>query len=622
MTHELLGTVRDAWPYVASALLALGLGPLLYRFSRAQPALMPALDGFVLVSVGGLVTLFLLPRSIDAIGIWAIAAVLAGLAIPTLVERFGGIAHGRVHAVGLVIALVGLLLHTVLDGMALVGGGDDEHEGGLLALAVVLHRLPVGVAVWWLVRPAYGVRAALLVLALIAGGTFLGVFFGAAQIAGLEGNGVALFQALVAGTLLHVVLHGAGGPAPGGTERGRRLAQGMGGLAGAAVVLAVPGHGHEDGLARYGERFLELALDSAPALLLGYALAGVVVVALPRAPLDWLKGGGAFREAARGMAFGIPIPVCSCGVVPVYQGLIQKGAPAAAAMAFLVATPELGVESILLSLPLLGGELTAARLIAAMIVALVVGWLVGRTVAPAPGPARDDGAPEARRPLLARAQQALRHGLGEVVDDTGAWILLGLAIAAAVEPSSLAPLLASLPKGADVLVAALIGLPIYVCASGATPIAAALLFAGMSPGAALAFLLAGPATNVTTFGVLSAMHGRRVALAFGASVIAASVGLGLVVNAVLQPPGGPAAPPVVDDGTGPLAVVALVLVGAAFLASFLRLGPRGFLEPVVRVSVRGHDDEHGHDHHEHAEHAEHDETPAPKTGCGSCGCGH
>ena len=123
---------------------------------------------------------------------------------------------------------------------------------------------------------------------------------------------------------------------------------------GVLVVFAVPHDEHHAGTLGYAQRFLHLMLETSPALLIGYALAGALKVALPRASLGWVSRGGSLSQAVRGMAFGIPIPICSCGVVPVYQGLVKRGVPAAAGMAFLVATPELGIESLLLSIPLLG----------------------------------------------------------------------------------------------------------------------------------------------------------------------------------------------------------------------------------------------------------------------------
>jgi hypothetical protein len=283
------------------------------------------------------------------------------------------------------------------------------------------------------------------------------------------------------------------------------------------------------------------------------------------------------------MIFGIPLPICSCGIVPLYQGLVQRGVPGSGAMAFLVATPEIGVESIFLSVVLMGVPFTGVRLGAAALLAFGAGYVVGRRAPSAASPfsMAMGGAPPPPRSWIRRGQRALAYGLGEVVEDTAAWLTAGLLVAAALNPAALGPWLAKLPPGLDVLVFAGLGIPVYVCASAATPLAAALLWVGVSPGAALAFLLSGPATNVTTFGVLSGLHGRATALAFAGFMLAGTTVLGLGINALL--PGlASATPPAPSTGPGsPIAWVSLLALCLAFGRVLLRVGPRGFLATVL-----------------------------------------
>src|SRR5262249_2353500 len=131
-------------------------------------------------------------------------------------------------------------------------------------------------------------------------------------------------------------------------------------------------------------------------------------------------------------------------------------------------------------------------------------------------------------------RQGLRYGLVEVVDHVGPWLVAGLAVAALIEPLLAAPWLTHLPWGLDVLLFTLLGMPAYVCASGAPPLAAVLIANGVSPGAAIAFLLSGPGTNVTCFGVLSKLHGRRVAAFFGAAMVVVGMIVGLGVNLLVE----------------------------------------------------------------------------------------
>ena len=183
--------------------------------------------------------------------------------------------------------------------------------------------------------------------------------------------------------------------------------------------------------------------------------------------------------------------------------------------------------------------------------------------------------------------------------------MLGLLVAAAATPFLEGRWLANLATPWDVLVFTLIGLPTYVCASSATPLVAALMAGGLSPGAAIAFLITGPATNVTTFGVVSGLHGRKGALMFAGTIIGFSLMTGIAINTFI---GSLSLPPfeeiLSDDGTllQQLSLVGLILL---FGASLLRRGVRkslGELKSGLRsAGGHGHDHSHGHSHgHSHS----------------------
>ena len=351
-------------------------------------------------------------------------------------------------------------------------------------------------------------------------------------------------------------------------------------------VVLDPGSAETAALQAWSMRLLDLALESAPALLLGFVLAGVGAELLPNAPLRWLRRGPPIVRSARGMLFGLPLPVCSCGVVPMYRSLIARGASPTAALAFLVATPELGIEALIISVPFLGWELTIARLLAAALVALIAGWWVGQKVNDLAADVRDEAPKSDDRPLSSRLRAGLRFGFVDIVDDIAAWLVVGLALAALVDPTSAASGWgASLPPGAEVIAFALLGLPVYVCASGATPMAAAMLAVGVSPGAVLAFLLAGPATNVTTYGVLTQLHGAKIAWRFGVAVVTLAILSGLAVDAAF--PAG-VSPPIAgahEHTHGPIAWVCLPILAVAFVGSVLRKGPRRFASQVVTLGA-------------------------------------
>jgi len=582
------------------SLLALAVGPLCYWLARSTGHVLAGMDGFVYVTMGGLVLLHIMPESFALAGWAALIAGVAGLVLPGLVEhRLVSRAH-QAHSAALVLGLVAIGLHAFLDGLALVVGPHHHVDGAgyMLPVAVILHRLPVGLTIWLLVRPQYGPRAAAAVLGLIAVCTALGFAAGEPVHEAMASSFRGVFQAGLAGSLLHVLVHRSY-PVPSG-DGASRWASGLGALAGVALLGGITTtHAVGPVLSEASGVFLHLVRDSAVALVVAYAGAGLIHAFMPATSTNWMKRGTAGGQALRGMAFGLPLPICSCGVVPVYRSMVAQGVPATAAMAFLVATPELSLDAVLISVPLLGGEFTAARVAAAAVVALTVGWAVGRSARVLEPVRADAGAARtAGTTVWARLRAGLYAGFVDVVDDTAPWILVGLGIASLVHPLFRSEWLQVLPPGTEVLVFALLGMPTYVCASGATPLVAVLIYKGVSPGAALAFLLTGPATNITTFGVLSRLHGRRLALAFGAWITVLSVGLGLLVNRLLPDLVGEGGLGLGhEDGTA-TADLAALLLAAVFAWSLVRRGPRAFVGELY-PSDEGHDscgDGCGHSH--------------------------
>lgn len=582
------------------ASLALVAGPLFGTFGGASRALREAVDGFALVVTAGLCFVLVLPHVVGEIGPAGLALMTVGGLLPLLAHR---LRFRRIGSVGLMVGA--LVVHAILDGAVLA----TQPEAAPVAWAIVGHRLPVGFAIVVAVRaspqPTYiaWVIAGAMVLATIVG-------FLAGPAVGATAGSPAAMEALVGGLLLHVVVAphaafaGAAGHAQHHVDAEAHVAHDAphahhehapavgGGWATAGALLGLL---LMLGGAFLGPRAFEgtvpaflrtlgvLVLESAPALLLGYALAGLVPLLLTPKRTASLGRGSRLTQSLRGIAFGLPLPVCSCGVLPLYESLVRRGAPPIAAMAFFVATPELGLDAVLLSVPLLGSSLTVARVVAAFAVALVVAVLVGRRPS-ASGAVDSDPSPQGTHgPLLDRVRAGFRFGFVEVFDHTMPWIALGLVIAALAEPMLSHGAIASIPSMLQVPLAALVGVPIYVCASGATPVAALALHKGLSAGAAIAFLIAGPATNVTTFGVLARLHGRRTAFAFGVSVTVLAVLAGWAVDGL-----GISAAPVLDaraeSDVGGSWFAGLCAAGLAVLSvvSLVRQGPRGALRQILQ----------------------------------------
>jgi len=627
-------SLSSEW-YLALGFLALCAGPLLVWTLRSHTWSTIVLDSFCLITISGFALLHLLPESAEQAGWMVLPMAMLGFILPSIAERTLHHGHPGMRKTVICLAILGIAAHAMLDGWFLHLGGhahaghdhaghDHSHTHELTAWAVILHRIPEGLGIWWIVPRTLGLMPAVLVTAASISATLVGYFLGDTLLTADSRDALAMLQSLLVGSLLHVVLH-AHIPAP--RERGRiRLASVLGAAIGVGVLWFVI-HDHFPRGPQGGplEVFLDLAFESAPALLIAYLLVGLCHAFLPA---NWLKGmakGPRAMQALRGVAIGLPLPVCSCGVVPIYRELIRQGTAIAAGVAFLVATPELELAAVMLTWQLMGGEVALVRVLMAAALALGVGVLVASVTRSQPEPtdAAADGCSIPETPpggLLTRLKTAVMFGYGPAVDSTATWILTGLLLSAMLMPYVDPEWIAALPAGIDVPIAALIGLPLYVCATGSTPLAAMLLVQGLSPGAVLALLLTGPATNVTTFGVLRKLHGARTASVFAATMWLGAVGLGYLANWAIAPP-----PPSAFGGhEHPTTTSWLWLwaVGLVFGWSLLRQGVRPFLERLFE-SPANLDDGQSHDHHHHHHHHHHDveNDDQGASNNGGC-CGH
>ncbi len=617
---------------LVASCLALILGPLILHFIGARPRVIAAIDGFVLIAVIGLVFFHLLPHAVLDSGTAALVAGAIGLLLPLFLEKFASapLKEKTVRPLMVFLALIALGIHGLMDGAALVDNHhhhEGEHGHGIgLGVGVLLHRIPLGLTLWWMVRGAFGSRVALGVIAGMMGATVIGYFTGGIIMSGLSLEAVSVFQALMAGSILHVALDSPPTPS---SEFHAELSElniygTVGATFGAAVVWAV-GQLHPmsmvlDGELDASETFWTLMLQASPPLLLAFLGAGLLHGFVKPNWMDFLRSGNRLQQAAKGVAVGIPVPICSCGVLPFYRGLVEKGVPPAAALGFLIATPELGIDAFLLSFPLLGADLAITRLVVAAAVAILTGWLISgffeRKESKPPKQVTVEEEPEDLGSFRDKVHNSLRFGFGEFVDDILPWVILGVGIATVAEPVMEAAAFGSIPDFLEVPLFALIGIPVYVCASGATPLGALLLHKGLSPGALIAFLMTGPATNVSTFGVLRTMHSSRAAWIFAISVVSLSVGSGWLVNNLLAENPGVELHAWADEHSAWWQELSVLLVGVLLVSCLLRLGPRGFIAmmvPGLPVSVTGqgaacghHHHDHGHDHHHGHHHHDHD----------------
>ncbi len=185
------------------SIAALLLGPAIYAAGRTNPIAKRVLNASILLTIAVIIAIHIIPEALEHGGKAAIIVILAGLAFPMILERLFRKATDTAHLVIVALAATGLLVHAVVDGIALLPG-----SGTGLAYAIVLHRLPVGMAVWWAIRPNFGKTTAILAFALIILATTAGYFAGDHILEMADARTLAMLQAFVSGSLIHVVTFG------------------------------------------------------------------------------------------------------------------------------------------------------------------------------------------------------------------------------------------------------------------------------------------------------------------------------------------------------------------------------------------------------------------------------
>lgn len=299
----------------------------------------------------------------------------------------------------------------------------------------------------------------------------------------------------------------------------------------------------------YGVLYESLGLLYAmsPYLLFGFLFAGILHAFIS---LDWIArhlGRSSFGSVIKAVILGIPLPLCSCGVIPAAVMLNKKGASRGAVTSFLIATPITGVDSIFATYSLMGFFFAVFRVIASSVTAIIAGLLGNLILKGETAPADltalethhccEPGSEcecECHRGAWARVRETLRYAFVELLGDIWRWLVIGLLIggliAYFVPASFVERYLGS--QILSMLVMLIVGIPMYVCSTGSLPIAAALMLKGMSPGAAMVFLLAGPATNAVTITVVSRELGKGATVIYVLTIAVMSIVSGFALNQI------------------------------------------------------------------------------------------
>lgn len=281
--------------------------------------------------------------------------------------------------------------------------------------------------------------------------------------------------------------------------------------------------------------FWATIVEMSPYLLFGFLVAGILSVLISQRVVERHLGGKGIWPLVKASLFGVPLPLCSCGVIPVSMSLHKHGASKAATISFLLSTPQTGADSILVTLSLLGPLFAVFRPLAAFVTGIVGGILVNvfdknqLYKGPKPQKCTYRSCCGSQNKKILRG---LKYGFVTLPRDIGKAMLIGLIVAAII--SALVPdgyFAEKLGTGIFAMVVMMfLGIPVYVCATASVPIAAALILKGLTPGAAIVFLMTGPATNAASFITIWKTLGSRTVIAYFLAVAGCALLSGILLD--------------------------------------------------------------------------------------------
>ena len=327
-----------------------------------------------------------------------------------------------------------------------------------------------------------------------------------------------------------------------------------------------------------------LLLDSSIYIILGLIFGGILQIFLSPQTIANHMGKGRFLSVFKAAVMGIPLPLCSCGVLPAAVSLKKQGANNGATTAFLISTPESGVDSISITYALLDPIMTVARPFAAFLMATVAGIIENLFNRPdKSGPVQVDlscpvdqccdgiDCPPAfhknHHSFFEKIVSGFRYAFTDIWNDLVGWFFVGLLLAGIITAAVPDNFLQSALGGGlgSMVVMLFMGIPMYICATASTPVAAALIMKGVSPGAALVFLLTGPATNITSLTVLTGVLGKRTTAIYLSTIALFSIICGIMVNYIYQYLN--ISPQAIIGNASEIVPLWLQLLGTAFLLS-------------------------------------------------------
>jgi hypothetical protein len=296
----------------------------------------------------------------------------------------------------------------------------------------------------------------------------------------------------------------------------------------------------QDFIARFALSIWTTLREMSPFLLFGFLVAGLLSALVRPETVERHLGGRGFWQVFKAAVFGVPLPLCSCGVIPVAASLRRHGASVGATTSFLISTPQTGVDSIMVTLSLLGPVFAIFRPVVAFLSGLLGGILVNIF-------GYDEAASVEEHPVCTAEccsgdggrggiLRVVRYGFVTLPKDINKALLIGIVVAGGISAAIPDNYLSGVLGGGIVsmLIMMAVGIPTYVCATASVPIAAALIMKGVSPGAALVFLMTGPATNAATITTVWKIMGKRIALIYLLTIAVSGLAAGLVLDLILK----------------------------------------------------------------------------------------
>ncbi len=293
--------------------------------------------------------------------------------------------------------------------------------------------------------------------------------------------------------------------------------------------------GVKDFILQFLSALVGLTLEMAPYLMLGFLFAGILYVWFPKKKVYKYLGKPNSASVVNAALIGIPLPLCSCGVIPTGISFYNSGASKGSSVSFLISTPQTGMDSIMVTYSLLGLTMTIIKPVIAMLTGFFGGFLTNRFDRSGPKAETERYGNGNNEEMDRSLPGMLRYAFVEFLEDIAKWLLIGLLLAALIEvlvPESFFTAYLG-NEYLEMLLIMVAAIPLYVCATGSVPIAAILMLKGLSPGAAIVFLMAGPATNAATMTVIGNVFGRRTLILYLFSIMAGAYFFGTIVNEFL-----------------------------------------------------------------------------------------